>query len=160
MCVLVGAGHRKGYRPRPRAHAQSREARKLRAKKILAATGQFAARLEDFLGPLSPLSHSEAPSSHLSLAPPSLSRISLCAPNPKEFVARTQRLGRRHFRSYRLRQGQCTGYHGYVKCETCDGGKIAQKSVSGRSEGKPRDSGGHLRRNAHHPVPKLCRIGV
>jgi hypothetical protein len=49
----------------------------VRAKKIPAATGQFAAGLEDCLGPLSPLSHSEAPSS-ISLLLHPLSRVSLC----------------------------------------------------------------------------------
>jgi NAD(P)H-nitrite reductase large subunit len=53
---------------------------KLKLLGVEVATGQFAAGLEDCLGPLSPLSHSISLSSGFSLSNRPLSRISLSPP--------------------------------------------------------------------------------
>lgn len=110
--------------------------------KIPAATGQCAAGLEDCLGPLSPLSHSEAPSS-ISLLLHPLSRVSLSVSRPEGVFRQYAGFCRCRIGSYRLRQGQCTGWRGYVKREADFGGKNAQKTVPGRSAGKTAVFWGH-----------------
>lgn len=97
-------------------------------KKIPAATGQFAAGLEDCLGPLSPLSHSEAPSS-ISLLLRPLSRVSLSVLQTRRSLLLYAGLCRCRIGNYRLRQGQCTGWRRFVKGDTRFGGKKRKKPI-------------------------------
>lgn len=99
-------------------------------RKIPAATGQFAAGLEDCLGPLSPLSHSES-SLGLSLSRSALSLASLSMLQTRKGVfCKTQGFAGRRQWELPVRQGQCTGSRGYVKSDCGFSGKNAQKSHS------------------------------
>lgn len=104
--------------------------------KIPAATGQFAAGLEDCLGPLSPLSHSEAPSS-ISLLLRPLSRVSLSVLQTRRSLLLYAGLCRCRIGNYRLRQGQCTGWPPIVKRLMPFGGKKRKKLFRGTLRVKP-----------------------